>query len=340
MFLHFIPARDLANLHHGTYKDVISRVRWLETRFPAYRQIPVSGDDPVVVDSALTGGVRLEGALVEYSYYPRIVGHLKRLAPQACVAVRAINLEPLQFLGNHGWFPERGPLWMLFGMGRLLSQDIRVKRTADVILSINEWENRKYWNWLPGKASVEWLPYRCPEHLLPPHPLPYGQRRIIACMPTSHENRKSRDLVIRFQDFATAMKRSGSRDAFVVTGSLETWTLPSCAAVTYSGFIGNPADFMGTCRAVALLSPLGYGVKTTAADALAAGAHVLAHPDLVRRSPAAVRPFLLPLDSNRPLDAAAVARTLEEPPQGMALHQELCAESARVLRRWFGGGEQ
>jgi len=337
MFLHFIPDRDLANPHQGTFKDVLSRVEWLQNRFPDYRRIAIRDDDPAEVDAALADGAALQGALVEYSYYSRIVKRLKQKAPKACVAVRSINLEPLQHFDNHGWRCAHGPVWMLYGMGRLLNHDLTVKRTADVILSINSWENRVYWNRLPGRAKVEWLPYRCPDHLRPEHPLPYDERRVIACMPTSQENRKSRDLVTRFQHLATEMKRQGSRDEFVITGNLRDWNLPDCRDATRIGFVEDLAAFTGTCKAVALLSPLGYGFKTTIADALAAGAQVMAHPGLVRRCPEAVKPYLIGVDSRDPAAIGRAMLQLETEPDSSALQQELVQTAEKVMQRWFGG---
>jgi hypothetical protein len=337
MFLHFIPARDLANRHHGTYKDVISRVQWLQNRFSDYRQIAVREDDPAEVDAALADGAVLQGALVEYSYFPRMVKRLKQRVPNAVVAVRSINLEPLQHFDNHGWRCKRGPLWLLYGMGRLLAHDLAVKRTADVVLSINQWENRVYWNRLPGRAKVAWLPYRCPDHMLPTQPLPYGRRRVIACLPTSQKNRKSWDLVTRFQKLATAMKQHGSPDEFVLTGNLRDWNLPECPAVEQLGFIEDLAGFTGTCKAVALLSPMGYGFKTTMADALAAGAQVLAHPGLVRSCPDAIRPYLLSVDSEDAVSIGNAQHQLVAVPDGPALHDELTRRAASVMERWFGG---
>lgn len=337
MFLHFIPARDLANRHHGTYKDVISRVQWLQNRFADYRQIAVQDDDPAGVDAVLADGEMLEGSLVEYSYFPRIVKRLKQLAPDVVVAVRSINLEPLQHFDNHGWWPSRGPFWMLYGMGRLLAHDLSVKRTADVILSINQWENRVYWNRLPGRAKVEWLPYRCPDHLLPAKQVPYAERRIIACLPTSQKNRKSWDLVTRFQRFATTMKQHGSQDAFVVSGRVSSWGLPLCADIRYTGFVEDLPALMGSCKAVALLSPLGFGLKTTMIDGLAAGAHVLAHPDLIRHSPDLIKPYLLSFDGDRTIPVEALAETLESEPCDRSLHVTLLERANGVLNDWFGG---
>ncbi len=336
MFLHFIPARDLANRHHGTYKDVITRVEWLQAHVAEYRQVLVHGDNPAAVDKALAAGGALTGALVEYSYYPNLVKRLKQRVPAARVAVRAINIEPLQHFDNAGgWRCQRGPLWLLYGMARLMRHDWISRRTADVILSINAWENRVYWSHLPGRARVEWLPYRCPDHLLPVNPLPYGQRRVIACLPTSHKNRKSWDLVTRFQRLAVEMKRLGCRDEFVITGNLRDWNLPPCAVAAQIGFVEDLSVFAGTCKAVALLSPLGYGFKTTIADALACGAHVLAHPALAQRCPDVVREHLVSVDSHAEASTAAAMQRLERPPQAAALHDDLKATAEAVMRRWL-----
>ena len=333
-FLHFIPACDLANPYHGTYKDVVSRVQWLPKHISEYRQISMQEDDPAVVDAALVDSGTVDAALIEYSHYPRILKRLKQRKPNACVAVRSHNIEPLQHFDNTGWRCERGALWMLYGIARLFCHDLTSKRHADVILSINSWENRVYWNRLPGLAKIEWLPYRCPDHLLPVLPLPFADRRIIACMPTSQKNRKSWDLVTRFMRFSSAMKRQGSTCQFVITGNVQDWNLPVCDAVTQAGFIDDLATFAGTCKAVALPSPLGYGFKTTIADALAAGAHVLAHPALARRCPDLVKPHVICVDSDK-ADLRSVIRQLDVVPCGSSLHDELTIRADAVMKKWF-----
>lgn len=341
MFLHFIPKHDWENKYHGTYKDLISRVNWLQHRFSGYRQILITDDDPACVDAVLRVEM-VKGALVEYSFYPQIVKRLKQRVPRAWVAVRSINLEPLQHFDNTQrfdnivWFPQCGLLWMLYGMARLLKKDIETKCYSDAVLSINEWENRVYWNQLPGKASIEWLPYRCPDHLLPQNSIPFEKRKIIACLPTSNKNRKSWDLVIRFQKFAKLMRLEGSQYEFVITGKVQDWGLPKCSDVCYTGFIDNLNDFMGSCRAVAILSPLGYGFKTTIADAFAAGAHVIVHPKLIRRSPKIVQPFLIPFDPEDSAGALLLIDAIEQNQKGSELHGELCNRADAVMNEYFG----
>jgi hypothetical protein len=337
MIVHIIPRSVFANTYQGSYKDTISRVRFLEGAGVDYRQVRVDADDPDSVLGALEGMDCAPRVLVEYSHYPLILQALRRRWPRAFIAVRAHNIEPLQHLDNHGWWPKRGPFWVLYGMWRLLLQDIRCKRLADVILSISDWENRVYWERLPGRVRAECLPYVCPEHLAPREPLPFEQRRLIACLPTSQRNRKSWDLVTRFIRFAEAMRAAGADYDFVITGDLGSWRLPPSTAVTYAGFVDDLPSFLGRCRAVAMLSPLGYGFKTTIGDALAAGARVIAHPRLLRRCPTAMQGHLLSLDTDNGEPVPACLAALRSPPAATALHGELRERNHRLLASLFPG---
>jgi hypothetical protein len=333
--LHLIPEFVFFNTFHGAYKDVLCRTQWLDSQPFECLEVRLRKDDPAEIQTALSG-LEPTHVLIEYTRFPEIIQAVRAALPDAWIGVRAHNIEPLQHLDNLGWLPKRGPLWMLYGMLRLLLQDVAAKRTADAVLSINEWENRIYWNCLPGRAGVEWLPYVCPQHLLPAAPQPYPERRVIACLPTSQQNRKSRDLVLRFFEFARQMKRQGCTDEFVVTGDLRAWDLPDCPEVTPAGFVEDLAVWMGRCKAICMLSPLGYGFKTTIADALAANAQVIAHPALVKRCPDAVKPFLLNCDSRCPQDIGRVQQEIQQDLHGIDLHRQLCSLAEGVLSRCFG----
>lgn len=294
--LHIVPRRDVGADRGGTYKDVVSRELYFQGREGVeYRRGLVDGDDPVGMLASL-GEWRPDAVFIEYTHYPRLMKEFRARFPGVLIAVRAINVEPLQHLDNHGLRGPANPVWVLYGMLRLTLQDIRCKRWADVIMSINDWESRIYWNRLPGKAPVTWLPYICPAEILPAAPMPFDARRVIACTPTSQCSRKSLDMVTRFIRFAGKAKALGWPYEYVVTGNLEGWDLPDTGAVRLTGMISDFAGFMGTVRAVAVLSPLGYGVKTSVVDALAAGGAVLAHPALCARCPSLVRENVIPLD--------------------------------------------
>jgi hypothetical protein len=333
--IHIIPASVLAREVQGSYKDTISRVRLLDSSEMDYRQVRVERDDPDALAASIPAGVKPCRFLIEYSHFPRITRELRRRWPQASIAVRTHNIEPLQHLDNHGWWPKRGLPWLLYGMCRLFLNDCRCKQYADRLFSINDWEDCVYWRRLPGKATVQWLPYYCPDHLIPHDPLPFEKRQTIACLPTPRKNRKSWDLVSRFCTFAEAMRASGSTYNFVVTGSLEDWPPPVSDAVEYVGFVKDLSAFMGTCRAVALLSPLGYGFKTTIADAFAASAHVIAHPGLVRHCPQSIRSALLPYDTKAPTRIDSVSLALSGMPTGHAIQTDQKHRNHDIVHSWL-----
>ncbi len=233
---------------------------------------------------------------------------------------------------------------MSYGLFRLLRADMTVKRYADVILSISEWENRVYWNRLPGAARVEWLPYYCPEHLLPGRALSLEcsvldedfeagsrgvgyekdksdagppkttRRNVIACLPTSQKNRKSWDLVSRFVRLADHLSTQHTiHYDFAITGQLDNWELPPSQHVIYTGMLDDLSALYRSTKAVCLLSPLGYGFKTTIGDAIANGCYVLSHPTLARRCPEALQPAIIPVDTSQPNTIDDAMGQLERP---------------------------
>ncbi|QDV82994.1 hypothetical protein [Planctomycetes bacterium TBK1r] len=310
--IHICPRAVFANTYHGSYKDTISRIRFLESADCFYHQVVIDDDDVSQVLDAVSS-LNTANILLEYSRYPNVLKGLRKRFPAAFIAVRSHNLEPLQHLDNLGWFPQRGPLWMIYGMGCLFRNDLTVKRYASAIWSISDWENRVYWNRMPGRAEVVWLPYHCPDHLVSTDMSAAQSRTIVACMPTSQKNRKSWELVSNFISFAQRMRESGFDDLdYVVTGAVESWGLPETSAVQFSGMIDDLAGFLGRTRAIAMLSGLGYGFKTTLGDAVANGASVLVHPRLHRRLPEDMKRHALACDPTSTFDCDSVYRWMHE----------------------------
>jgi hypothetical protein len=328
--VHIVPKAVFSNCYHGSYKDTISRVRFLEERAAEYRQLRIDGDDVGFVLKELAG-TQVSSVLIEYSLFPKIVKAIRQQYPRSFIAVRSHNLEPLQHFDNHGWWPQQGPLWMAYGMVRLLQNDFIVKRYASTVWPISDWERRVYWDRLPGRAEVRWLPYHCPQHLLSDSGMPFAERRRIVCMPTSQKNPKSWDLVTRFIQFAEALSPlAGDRYEFLITGNLTHWDLPFSNAVRYTGMIDDLQAFLPTIKTVALLSPKGYGFKTTVGDAIAAGANVVMHPTLATRYPTAVQPAIARVDTNRIPDLESVLQQIEKQPDVSALDAE-CANLTETI---------
>ena len=244
--VHIVPRSVFANSRQGSYKDTISRAEFFQENCDNYRQILVDEDNPGQLRGHLDKCANPR-FLIEYTTLPGIVKWVRMAFPQSFIAVRSHNLEPLQHLDNNGWWPRRGPLWILYGMLRLAGADLLNKRYANVIYSINDWENKVYWNRLPGRARVEWLPYHCPQRLQPESIGAHQMRTRIACLPTSQQNRKSRDLVCRFIRFAEQMQQhGGGKCEFVVTGDLSNWKLPRSNAVEFTGMIDDLRTFLPT----------------------------------------------------------------------------------------------
>lgn len=333
--VHMIPRGVLENTYHGSFKDVISRVRLFGRCQADYGQVILTGDEPESLHSQWDDWEK-SSFLIEYSYYPKIVRALRKRFPESFIAVRSHNIEPLQHLHNHGWWPSKGPFWVGYGMARLFWGDLLVKRHANVIYSISDWERTRYWQRLPGGASVEWLPYYCPEHLISTDATAPCERNRVVCMPTSVKSRKSLDLVKRFISFAELAKKQESPYEFLITGNLDSWPAPQSSAVRYTGMIDDLGPFLSAARAVCILSDLGYGFKTTIADALANGTAVVVHDALQHRFASMLGEAIIGVDVT---DPESVARTLVrlsgDQPDFRRKNSEFRDQSHSILTRDF-----
>ena len=333
--VHMIPEGVLENTYHGSFKDVISRVRLFDRSGIDYHQVPLSGDKTEPFHT-LWNDWDEASFLIEYSYYPNITRDLRRRFPRSFLAVRSHNIEPLQHLHNHGWWPARGPFWVGYGIARLLWGDMIVKRHADVIYSISDWERTKYWKRLPGMAATEWLPYYCPEHLIVADSATTAERNLIVCMPTSVKSRKSLDMVNRFISFAEVAKKQGTNFEFLITGDLAPWPAPQSPAVKYTGLIDDLAQFLSSVKAVCILSDLGYGFKTTIADAMANGVAVLVHETLKRRYTSMLGESLISVDPASEASVQATLLALQRPQSSQTeLHNEFRQRAKDILVRDF-----
>jgi hypothetical protein len=329
---HVIPASAVANTHLGSYKDIASRVEHLQNASD-YQRVLLDADDADPVLAAARNATR-PAFLIEYSKFPKLLRRLRAEYPRAFIAVRAHNIEPLQHLDNVGWWPRKGPVWTAYGMARLAWSDVVCKRHADAIYSINEWENRAYWERLPGSARIEWLPYHCPRHLLPTIRIEPASRNRIVCLPTSQRSRKSLDLVERFHRFAEAVDavRPGAYE-FLVTGDLDSWELPDSKILTRTGMVDDLRDVLGAARAVCMLSPLGYGFKTTIGDAVAHGCIPIVHPALRNRLPREFAGAVIDCDSEVPGSVDSVLRRLDLESAHQELDGEMRLRAERMLDR-------
>jgi hypothetical protein len=322
-----------SNTYHGSYKDTVSRVRFFESHDVDYRQIVLDRDDPEPVLDAVSN-VAEPRFLLEYTSFRRTLAGVRRRFPDSFIAVRSHNIEPLQHWDNA---EHRFRVHFAKASLNLFRADWVCKRHASAIYSISDWENRVYWDRLPGKAAVEWLPYHCPEHLRPLIDQQAPHRRRIVCLPTSQKNRKSWDLVTRFIRLSERLDaQAPGAFEFLLTGNLSGWSLPDSPVVVQTGLVDDLRELMSSSLAVCLLSPLGYGFKTTIGDAIAHGCRVLAHPRLKRRCPDLIQKAVFAVDTNRMGSVHSLQDILQADSNESELDEVLKRRNHQILSRDFG----
>lgn len=297
--LHIIPTHVLSSEIYGSYKDVWGRKQYFIDSNFNYQTVAIESDDRY---EDVLGNITLKPThiFIEYSYYRKLVRGIRKKYPNARLAIRAHNLEAMQHYDNYGLKNPNGILWLLYGMARYFYADLVCKIQADYIYPISEWEAKKYWRYIPGKARVVWLPYFSPNFTITEFMQISNERNIIACLPTSNENRKSKDLVNRFIEFSKIAKEASyqtSRFRYVITGDLSSWSIGRSNYVEYAGMIECLGEFMRRVRVVCLLSPLGYGFKTTITDAVTSGCRVILAKKLYRRLPLELKSACIPIDN-------------------------------------------
>ena len=131
-----------------------------------------------------------------------------------------------------------------------------------------------------------------------------------------------------------ALKGSQTSWKFQVSGGVspeESERIPT--PLQPLGFVDEPWDLMCRVKAVAVLTPLGFGSKTTIIDGLAAGCHVLVHPKLARRLPQETAEHCLPVDPSASPEAIADLLTQTAlPPIEHSINEQLRNASIQALR--------
>jgi hypothetical protein len=97
----------------------------------------------------------------------------------------------------------------------------------------------------------------------------------------------------------------------------------------------EPWDLLCEVRALAILTPLGFGLKTTVVDGLAAGCKVIVHPTLAKHLPADVRNLCLVCDPNRDDDVRTVIDELATAPADNDINDQLRSRAVDILRTTF-----
>lgn len=271
-----------------------------------------------------------------YTFWPEALEELKRRCSRVRIVLRTVNAEAFQHWTRAGkdWRRLRGLPRDVYGCFRLLWRDRRCCRAADALAGISSWDDAHYWSHLAGEDKVENVPYLCPwPQLLPEvQPLPWTAREnAIACLAGTRDP-IGQGHVAGFAALANRPELSGWHFASSA-GFMDASGDALPAHVERLGRIKEPWALLCKVKAVAVLSPFGYGYKTTVADALAAGCHVLVHPrQHVRMSPEE-QAVILAVDPDSETDVYRLADALSRPPAKSAA-DESRSQQERSRSAW------
>jgi hypothetical protein len=281
--------------------------------------------------------------VIAYSFFPELLPVIKAALPGCRVHVRTHNAEAYQHWqrAEIGSKPAYEKLRMIYGSVRLAWRDSLCKKNADGLLGISQWDNQNYWKFLPGKATVHYVPYSCPWPRLRPKvtPLPWDQRKNeIVCL-AGGRDAIGRTMLQGFNELADTLgtEEVGRAWSFALSpGIFQSGNEDQLSSrVERMASLDEPWDLLCSVRALAVLTPLGFGFKTTIADALTAGCHVLLHPALMKRLPCDVRACCIEYDPENPLDASILSRVLENEPRCRQINESLQGQALSALRRAF-----
>jgi hypothetical protein len=254
--------------------------------------------------------------ILEYSVYPQLLPKLRRSRSDLRLHIRAHNAEALQHLHRLPitiW-PSRENARRVYGAIRLALQDRQSAKAADSVLGISRFDQSHYWSRLAGKSRLIDVPYFSPWPDLRPQvsPLEWEQKKNqVICMPGGWDrlSQQQRRNFVALAETAFASNLSGKPEFLLTDYTREG--MPLSDAVRILGSIEEPWDLLCESRALAVLTDLGYGMKTTVVDAIAAGCVVFVLPGLMVRLPENVRACCVPLDPGHPGATATLMNAID-----------------------------
>ncbi len=300
-------------------------------------EIPINSKSPLSCLDKIPPAVK--DFYIEYSFFPELLVALRQRFGSAKIHVRTVNAEAFQYFHrNRRSYTDllKPALWR--DTVRITRRDMKNRRIADSLLGISEWDNRNYWRLMPGKARIDYVPYFCPWPTFRPQIAisPWSQRSHSMLSfggnfdPSGEANFRNFDLL------ANGLKgRTKDEWKFVLTWWSQ-WNerVPEVSErVEILREVPQPWDLLCEVRALAVLTPFGFGFKTSIVDGLAAGCHVIVHSVLAKRLPGEVRELCIPCDPSKPDDVARVAAAIVVPPVDHHLNQRLSDQALEVATR-------
>lgn len=331
--LHLAPAPILERYGAGNWKDLQGR-RILFNELGI--ECPLIGfgvDDPSAVIPSID--FLPTDIMLEYSARPDFMQALCQQFPETRIHLRMHNAEAFQHWHRLSptWIPTKQNLRSVYGTVRLAWLDRKSVEIAHSRFGISEWDNENYWRWLSRKP-MKHLPYFCPWPWLQPEiaNVAYENRpHQIICMPGGGD-RLSQQQTRLFDKVAGMIQTadlSTKREFLLSKGLLGSSTSPLDNAKRID--IAEPWKILTESRAVAVLTDLGFGMKTTIIDGLAAGAHVLVHSGLINRLPEAIANAVVPVDVNLQNLGRILAERLSKPPEDATINLKLMRQAKTLM---------
>jgi len=330
LIVHCVEKQQRGRYCAGQWKD-IEALNQVLAQLPArFEFLEFDGADieSLVQNCTAVGATDI---ILYYSFMPEVLSRLEAEIPNARLYVRTVNAEAFQHWqrAEIGWLPSYENLRSVYGCLRLAKRDIQCKKSAHALLGISDWDNRNYWQRLPGRTTVHDIPYSCPWPRIRPQvtPKPWAERNCkIVCL-AGGRDAIGRTMLEGFNRLADVTANSHPFDgwSFEVSPGVLKSDRPDDLSphVTRMESLEEPWDLLCSVRALAVLTPLGFGFKTTIADAMAAGCHVLVHPTLVKRLPAEIASVCIEIDSMEPIDPPQLATALGAEPKTRSINESL-----------------
>jgi hypothetical protein len=201
----------------------------------------------------------------------------------------------------------------LFQAARNCRMDLLSGRSCDRILSIDYWETRHYWHRLLPATRAVWVPFFLPRDYLAELEPNNGKENICVHFGASLENPLIADATFNFIRMVgrVAPRLAGWR--FVATGAYTNRDHCASKLIQWTGLLDKPYDALNRAKAMALLSPYGFGFKTKILEAVMAKTFVILPHALYGRLPEQLLPYCIPIDHRCEADFEDALRRCEGP---------------------------
>jgi hypothetical protein len=292
--------------HHylGATKDIMARKEYFKYRNISTVDILVK--EKTRYGHALETSVKInwsrcDAVILEMTFSPKAIHLIRNKAPQAKVLVRSHNAELLHRLN---WAYTQGlskkGLRYFAQAGKYFLCDLKCGSNADAILSIDEWESKKYWPHLSKKDNVKYLPFyltKSYENQLVSNNIKHNY---CVNFTSSSMNPIIRDSTLNFVDLIKRIDGKSKDWKFFITGDSKKLNLKLPNHVVATGWLDTPYSILKKAKAITLLSDYGYGFKTKILEAIVSKVYVIMTSGLYNRVPLDIKPYCIPVDIKSP----------------------------------------